>query len=229
MVSDSDSGSQARWEAFIDALVADRELLTERIRANLRAGLPAYRKVSDRELDWGFRIDLDGTLGAARAGHEGVTDEQLAALAAVGDARAQQGLPIADVLLAWRFGVQDVIDRATEIRPQLNISEAEMLRFVRALIAASDRAMAIIASAHRTADLELATREHERRAAVVRELLLGTIAPVVARAHAESCGIDVSRDYVAVRAADVPEDRAQRERQLGFQGTVTPRFGLAAT
>jgi hypothetical protein len=79
-----------------------------------------------------------------------------------------------------------VIDRATELGPQLNISEAEMLRFVRALIGASDRAMAIIASAHRTADLELATRERERRAAVVREALLGTIAPVVVRARAAS-------------------------------------------
>ena len=72
-VSDSDSDSQARWEAFIDALVADREPLTERIRQSIRTGLPTYRNVSDRELDWGFRIDLDSTLRAARAGHEGVT------------------------------------------------------------------------------------------------------------------------------------------------------------
>jgi hypothetical protein len=162
-VPDSDSRSEARWEAFIDALVADRELLTERIRTSIRAGLPAYRTVSDGELDWGFRTDLDRTLRAARAGHEGVTDEQLAALAPVGEARARQGIPIADVLLAWRLGVQVAIDRATEIGPGLDISDAEMLRFVRALIAASDRAMAISASAHRTADLELATRAHERR------------------------------------------------------------------
>jgi PucR C-terminal helix-turn-helix domain len=227
-VSDSDSRSQARWEAFIDALVADRELLTERIRKSVRAGLPAYRTVSDGELDWGFRTDLDRTLRAAQAGHEGVTDEQLAALAPVGEARAHQGIPIADVLLAWRLGVQVAIDRATEIGPGLDISDAEMLRFVRALIASSDRAMAIIASAHRTADLELATREHERRAAVVRESLLGKIAPVVVRAHAESCGIDVSREYVAIRADDVPEERTQRERRLGFQGTLRPRVGLAA-
>ena len=227
-VSSSDSRSQARWEAFIDALVADRELLTERIRKSIRAGLPAYRTVSDRELDWGFRTDLDRTLRTAQAGHEGVTDEQLAALAPVGEARAHQGIPIADVLLAWRLGVQLVIDRATEIGPGLDISDAEMLRFVRALIASSDRAMAIIASAHRTADLELATREHERRAAVVREALLGKIAPVVVRAHAEACGIDVSREYVAIRADDVPGERPQRERQLGFHGTVRPRVGLAA-
>ncbi len=227
-ISDADSGSQARWQAFVDALVADRDLLTERIRTNIRATLPAYRKVADKELDWGFRIDLDSTLRTARAGHERVTDEQLAALTPVGEARAQQGIPIADVLLAWRIGVQVVIDRATEIGPELAISDAEMLRFVRALIAASDRAMAIIASAHRTADLELATREHERRAAVVREALLGTIAPVVVRAHAESCGIDITREYVAIRADNLPEERTLRERQLGFHGTLTPRLGLAA-
>src|SRR6202021_2587771 len=110
-----------------------------------------------------------------------------------------------------------VIDRATEMRPPLDISEAEMLPFVRALITASDRAMAIIASAHRTADLELATREHERRAAVVREALLGRLARVVSRAHAQACGIDLDREYVAIRADDLPEERTQRERQLGLQ------------
>jgi PucR C-terminal helix-turn-helix domain len=228
MASEEDSRSQPRWESFIDALVADRELMTERIRENIRAQLPAYRRVSDKELDWGFRIDLDGTLRTARAGPERATDEELAGLTPVGEVRARQGIAISDVLLAWRIGVQVVLDRATEIGPGLDISDAEMLRFVRALIAASDRAMAIIASAHRTADLELATRERERRAAVVREALLGTISPVVVRAHAEACGIDVAREYVAIRAEAGVEQRTRRERQLGFQGTLTPREGLGA-
>jgi hypothetical protein len=35
----------------------------------------------------------------------------------------------------------------------------------------------------------------------VREAQLGRLAPVVIdAAHAEACGIDVSRDYVAIRA-----------------------------
>ncbi len=228
MVADTDSGSQARWEVFLDALIADRELLTKRVRENIRAQLPAYRLVGDRELDWGFRIDLDGTLISARAGHEAVTDEHLAGLIPVGETRARQGIPIQEVLLAWRIGVQVVIDRATEIGPQLEISPDEMLRFVRALIAASDRAMAIIASAHRGAELELAAREHERRAAVVHEALLGKLSPVVVRAHAESCGIDPACDYVAIRAEASPEERAQRERRLGFQSAATPRQGLGA-
>jgi hypothetical protein len=228
MVVDTDSGSQARWEAFLDALIADRELLTKRVRESIRAQLPAYRLVGDRELDWGFRIDLDGTLISARAGHEAVTDEHLAGLIPVGETRARQGIPIQEVLLPWRIGVQVVIDRATEIGPQLEISPDEMLRFVRALIAASDRAMAIIASAHRGAELELAAREHERRAAVVHEALLGKLSPVVVRAHAESCGIDPACDYVAIRAEGSPEERAQRERRLGFQSAVTPRQGLGA-
>lgn len=229
MVADTDSGSQARWAAFVEALIADRDLLTKRIRVNLREQLPAYRLVSDRELDWGFRIDLDSTLIAARAGPESVTDEHLAGLTPVGEARARQGIAIQDVLIAWRIGVQIVLDRATEIGPQLDISPEEMLRFVRALIAASDRAMAIIVSAHRGAELELAKREHERRATVVREALLGTISPVVVRAHAEACGIDLAYEYVAIRAEAGTEERTQRERQLGFQSPVTPREGLGAT
>jgi hypothetical protein len=228
MAGEEDSSSQDRWELFLDALIRDRELLTERVREGIRLQIPAYRRVGDRELEWGFRLDLDAVLTSARAGYEGVTDEQLAALTPVGEARARQGIPIADVLLAWRIGVQVVIDRATEMGPQQDISEAEMLKFVRALIGASDRAMAIIASAHRTTDLELATHERERRAAVVREALLGTIAPVVVRAHAESCGVDATREYVAIRADDDPVQRTQRERGLGFQGAARPREGLGA-
>jgi PucR C-terminal helix-turn-helix domain len=224
----TDDDSEARWESFLDALMADHELLTRRIRENIRTQLPGYRLVSDRELDWGFRIDLESTLISARAGHEAVTDEHLAGLTPVGETRARQGIPLQDVLLAWRIGVQVVIERATEIGPDLSISPEEMLRFVRALIAASDRAMTIIASAHRTAELELAEREHERRAAVVREALLGTIAPVVVRAHAEAYGIDPAHEYVAIRAELNPDERTQRMRQLGFQSTVTPRDGLGA-
>src|ERR1700759_5126909 len=119
--------------------MADRELLTERIREHIRTRLPGYRLVSDRELDWGFRIDLDSTLISARAGHEAVTDEQFAGLTPVGEARARRGNPLQDVVLAGRIGVQVVLDRATEIGPELKISPEEMLRFVRALIAASDR------------------------------------------------------------------------------------------
>jgi hypothetical protein len=89
--------------------------------------------------------------------------------------------------------------------------------------------MAIIASAHRGAELELAEREHERRATVVREALLGTIAPVVVRAHAEACGIDPAYEYVAIRAEMNPDDRRQRMGQLGFQSAVTPREGLGAS
>jgi PucR C-terminal helix-turn-helix domain len=228
MVIESESNLPSRWEAFLRALIADRELLTDRIRDQIRAQLPAYRLVSDKELEWGFRIELDRTLSTARSGHENLTDADLAGLIPVGEARARQGIAIEDVLLAWRIGVQIVIDRAAEIRPELEISPEEMLRFVQALIASSDRAMAIIASAHRGAELELATREHERRAAVVREALLGKISPVVVRAHAEACGVDIALEYVAVRAEDLPEERRQRERQLGFQAAARPRRGLGA-
>ena len=41
-----DDDSQARWESFLDALMADRELLTKRIRENIRPELPGYRLVA---------------------------------------------------------------------------------------------------------------------------------------------------------------------------------------
>jgi hypothetical protein len=129
------------------------------------------------------------------------------------------------VLRAWRVAIQLLIDRGRELGAELGVDPLRVLEFAQSLLAWADVAMLAIASAHRTAELELARAEQERRADMVRGLLFGTLAHADIRGQLDRLGVDPAREYVAVRAR--PADRAL-ERALGFHETLQHRRGLSA-
>lgn len=209
-------------------LLADRDLIIERFRQSIRAELASYRDVPDAELEGGFRTDLEVILRSARDYHEDVRDADLAPLIEVGQTRARQGIPVEELLLAWRIGVQDVITRAREIGEPLGIGPEEMLDFVQSLSAWSDRAMAIVAGAHRRAELDLARRQQQRREHLAREALRGRMTQPQVREHATACGLDPDCDYIAIRAGiETDGSRMEIERALGFHDNVSPRRGVS--
>jgi sugar diacid utilization regulator len=113
---------------------------------------------------------------------------------------------------------------------RIGVEPAEMLEFVQSLIAWSDRAMVVTASAHRRAEFELARQQQEARGELVRGALLGTLAPDALRRQAQAFALDVRSEYITVRA-ELPTGtaRSELERGLGFHETVHPRRGLVAT
>jgi hypothetical protein len=116
-------------------------------------------------------------------------------VAEVGEQRARAGVPIDDVLLAWRQGVQVLLDEGREAAEGLGIGADELLGFVDALLAWSDRAMAVAAAAHRGEELERTRQDQDERGQLVRGLLLGPLAPAAAQARAEAQGIEPARDH----------------------------------
>jgi hypothetical protein len=229
MAAEPSTDSQARWESLIDALLADRDLLAERICKEMRDQLPSYRRFSDEELMPGIRLEFQSGLEAARGAHDQVSDSALSEVAGVGELRARQGVAIDDLLLAWRIGVHGVLTHGRELAAKLQIDAAEMLTFVQALLASSDRAMAIIATAHRGAELQLAREEQESRAELVQGVLLGTLSLRDAQAQVEARGMEPDAAYVAIRARVRPGTaRSELERGLGFHETTPPRRSLAA-
>jgi hypothetical protein len=142
--------------------------------------------------------------------------------------RAKQGIPVEDLLLAWRTGVRDVITRAREVGGPLGIGPEEMLEFVQSLTAWADRAMAIVAAAHRRTELDLARRQLQRREHLAREALRGRLAETQMCEQAEACGIDPDGDYIAIRAGiETDGSRIEIERALGFHDNVSPRPGVS--
>lgn len=219
----------ARWEALFDALLLEYSEISCLVRQRLHAELPAYRSMSSEEMDADLRFEIERTLLSARAGQAAVTDRELAELAEIGDKRAQQGVPIEDMLRAWRIGVQVVVARAREIGARLEVDDASLLDFVESTLAWSEVATVKMAAAHRSAEFELAREAHERRAAFVRNLLVGDAAPADIRVQSGAYGVDPSREYAAIRArAGASSSLHAIERALGFQSAIEPRRGLGA-
>ena len=148
-------------------------------------------------------------------------------MAELGRVRARQGVPIDEMFLAWRLGLRVILSHSRDVADGFGIDPSDMLELVEALLASSDRAMAIVASAHRGEELALAREDQETRTQMVKGILSGNLTPTEVRAQADARGLDPSANYCAVRARlGSAAARTEIERALGFQETVLPRRGL---
>jgi PucR C-terminal helix-turn-helix domain len=216
------------WDALFDTLLDEQEGLARRVREAMQAQLPTYRGLPRDKLDKEVGLEVERVLRSARAGRPALDDSELAELAAVGEARARQGVPVAEMLRAWRIGIEVVVGYAREVGRRLGIEDAQVLEFVQSMLAWSDVAMLTTAGAHREAELVLARAEEERRAAFVRGTLLGTVPATELRVHGEAYGLNLAGEYVAFRARlgyDVP--RHQLEHALGVEA-LGRRRGMSA-
>jgi hypothetical protein len=225
--------AKASWDALFDELLSRQDELGRRVREAMQAQLPAYRQLSSAaaldNLDSEVRLEVERVLHSARAGRAALDDRELAELAAIGERRAQQGVPVADMLRAWRIGVEVVVAYAREVGGRLSIDDAEVLEFVQSTLAWSDVAMVTVAGAHRQAELALAIAAEEERAMFVRGVLFGTIPATELRIRAEAHGLDPAAEYVAVRARlDEEVPPLKREQVLGFSVVGQRCRGLAA-
>jgi hypothetical protein len=212
------SSGDAAWDVLLDTLLGEHKDLARRIRKVIQTRLPAYRSIPREALDAEVGLEVERILRSARAGCSTLTDHEHAELAEIGAARARQGVPVDDMLRAWRIGVEVAIGSAREAGERLGIDDAQVLKFAQSVLAWSDLAMAATANAHRRAGLALLIAEEERRAAFVRGTLLGTVPGAALRIHTEIYGLDPACEYVAVRAR-LGDDVHQHhlEQALGFQ------------
>lgn len=190
--------------------------LAERIRDGVRARVPRYRAIPPQTLVAEVRLQARRVLLMARGKPADVSRDELAEVAAIGEARARQGVPVEDMLRAWRIGVEVVVAHMGEVVDRLAIDDVDVLEFVKSILAWSDVAMATAARAHRRAELAQAIADEGRRATFVRGVLLGTVPAAELCLQAEVYGLDPVDEYVAVRARLDGVHQYQIERALGF-------------
>lgn len=222
---DATSEIPVGWDALFDALLDDADAWSARVRERVLAEFSVYATIPREDLERSLRWQMAHVLGAARAGRDSVSDAEVAELAEIGESRARQGVAVEVVLWAWSVGIELLIDRARELGPGVGADHSRVLDFAQSLLAWTDVALLTIAAAHRRTELELARREQQHRADLVRGVLFGTLAPGDVRGQLESYGVDPGREYVAVRAR--PADRSI-ERVLGFYDARQHRRGLSA-
>jgi hypothetical protein len=200
----------AGWAALFGAMLDCHVEIAIRARQEMQAQLPAYGSIPAEEIEPGVRSQLEHILLSARAGRSAVSAASVAELAAVGELRARQGVPVEEMLRAWRIGIQLVIARAREVAAARGLDDGVLLDFVESVLAWADVAMVTTASAHRRAEIERARQDQERRASFVRGVLLGTLGQAAARQQHESYGVDLTQEYVAFRAR--PAEGGSTER-----------------
>jgi hypothetical protein len=217
------------WDVLFDALLCARPELTACVRMAIQARVPAYRDIPQETLDDEIGFEIDRVLRSARAGTTAITDDEFAELAKIGTARAQQGVPVDDMLHAWRIGVEVLVTHARAAGQQLGTDDGLVLELVQSTLVATDLAMVTTADAHRKAGRTLVLAEAQRCDAFMRGALFGTVPITELRIQAEAYGLDPTVDYVAVRAC--LEDNMARhklETVLGFHAGSLYRPGLCA-
>lgn len=224
------SSADATWSILVSTLLDEYGEVAGRVRDTIAARIPTYRAVPGKSLEDEVGREVEHLLRCARRSDAATDEPILDELAAIGEARARDGIPVDDMLRAWRIGVEVVVGCAREVAQEVGVDDASVLEFVQSVLAWSDVAMVRTASAHRRTELALALAADESRAAFVRGALLGTLPAAELRMHAEVHGLDPAAEYVAVRARLQDDDGPQLgiKQALGFQDSAPSRRGLCA-
>ncbi|WP_154677546.1 PucR family transcriptional regulator [Mycolicibacter icosiumassiliensis] len=223
----SQMGVEVGRELLVDALLGQLAEIAGNIREAIEAQIPTYRVLSSLELEEEIGLQLEQVLRAARDCRAAGGGHELAELAVIGETRAQQGIPVDEMLHAWHVGIEAVVAYSRGVSARLGIEDAAVLEFVQSTLAWSDVAMAATVGAHRRAELALGFAEEEQRSRFVRGALSGTIPAVELAIQAQAYGLDPNGEFVAIRAL-LSEAAPQRKLEwlLGFHGA--DRRGLSA-
>jgi len=193
------------WHLLLDALLARRVELAADISRRIQRRLSVYQELAAESFERYVAMAMECTVRLARADPPELSDWQTRVLEEVGEAQARLGVPVDQMLLAWRIGANTLVEHGTEEAGRLELGDRQLLNFVRGTLAASDVGMITTARAHRRAELERDREARDRRASFVRAVLFGTGDHAELRARAKSYGLDPGRRYLAVRARPVAD------------------------
>ncbi len=213
-------------EPLLDALVEGKEAISDRHVRRARAEIPNFAGVPLDE----HRRDSVGAVvllvGMRRAGLDSLPDEAREGLLDLGERRAKQGVPLEDMLRSWRMGIEEAMGYATEIAPDLGMDSGEVFSFFQQAFDVVDKTMVEIARGHRT-DPD-PDPEAERRAALVRGLLMGELPAEEINSGCVVLGLDPLASYAAFRAR-APRGPMRDDLQSVFDLVPEPgrRVGLA--
>lgn len=214
MKAECDIESDQAWDMLFDELLTAREELARRVREAVQDQLPVYRLIPGQAHAVDMEVEIEWVLRSARSGRKAMVDREPAELVAIGETRAQQGIPVDDMLGSWRIAIQIIVDYAREVGKRLGIEDVRLLDFLQAALAWSDVAMIAAASAHRKTELGIAVADETRRVAFVRGALFGTVPNTQLRIQAEAYGLDPAGEFVAVRARPNEVVSAHKLQQL---------------
>jgi hypothetical protein len=211
-----------------DALLGDHQKLVSLIGDAVVSSLPVFRVVPRDELEAGIQLQVQWVLSAAVNGHAGFADDDRAGFAAAGERQQRWGIPLDDMIQAWRIGVETLAAATRKAARRPAAGNGEQWRFTEAMLVRSTAALSETVGGYRRAELDAAKALNTDRTRFVREVLHGLVPGIDLRARAEMYGLDPAGEYVAVRARREDSTRRELEHGLGLGPQSVPRRGLCA-
>lgn len=171
--------------------------------AALRKVLPSYADVSDEALR-ASALRNSAVAVKTLAARRLPSDAELAHAAVAAGDRAAQGVPIQDVLTAYRLSLHHIRDFLTEAATTADCSPAVHLELVQLLWAQADAVSMYLATLHRDAELDIARHDERQRAEFLRGLVFGSVATAEIRRLGPAYGLAPDLRYVALRGRPAP-------------------------
>ncbi|HVE76972.1 MAG TPA: helix-turn-helix domain-containing protein [Actinomycetota bacterium] len=211
-----------RQTSFARRLEAAAPKVAEEIGAAILEEVPAYRTLGE-----------EAVKGVSEAARRNVTSfakslatgrvpsrRQVDELGAIGAERARQGIPLDEVLRAFRMVGRVMWDQVSREVNARVVSAEEAVELGRALMQFTDEIASAVARHYVAAQRELMHREEATRRDFAHDLLFGTHAGAgLMIERARSLGFDLGGPHVAFSALPPNKDRARAtsdlEREFG--------------
>lgn len=205
--------------AIHDALLNEHQNLVSVIGDAVVSNLPVFGAMPREVLEAGIRLQVEWVLRSARSGSTAFAEGDRAAFAAAGERQQRQGIPLDDMIAAWRIGVEALAVAARTSLRREDTRNGEQWRFTESMMLCSAAALSETVGAYRRAELDAADALDTGRTRFVRDVLLGLVPSIDLRARAEMYGLDSTGRYFAVRARlGDGATRRNLEQALGFDG-----------
>lgn len=131
----------------------------------------------------------------------------------MGEERAAQGVPLEDLLHAWRIGLDVIRERIHSIAEEIQAPPAALLGMLERCLTWTDAGMLASAAGHRRAEIESARRKMDFHVNFLRRLLSSGLSADDLRLVADY-SINRQRSFHAVRARPRSEAEASRLQRL---------------
>src|SRR5438270_9648422 len=143
------AGTKVPWHPLLDELFDRRVEIVDELSRRMKERLSVYRELAPELFHRDLLMAVETTARVARTSPPVLTDVQTAALEQVGESEARIGVPVDQMLLAWRIGADLLVELGSAAATRLGIDSRHLLGFVLGLLAASDVGMITTARAHR--------------------------------------------------------------------------------
>lgn len=214
--------------AVLSALDEETAMLATAAADAIFTELDGYGDVPRQAIEGSMRSNVSRVVSTLRSGRP-PTSMTRAEAETITLERAEQGVPIDDIIRAYRLSLRVLHDRFLELADQAAVPPAVILDCSNLLWQVGDWFIAIAAATFRDYHVERTVRQSVRRVELLRDLLNGMLSETELRAAATTLELDAAAQYAVfcVPRSDSLDVLALSRSQRGGTAEIAGRvFGL---